>query len=891
MKTFSSLRSFLSALFQRSQINREMEAELRAHIQLRADDLERSGLPRVEAERLARIEFGGMERYKQDCQEAAGTQFLERLAQDARYSLRVLRKSPGFTMAAVFTLALGIGANAVVFAALNAVILHPMDLPRLDSLYSLHRVAGDSASQSYPDYIDLRDRNRSFEDLAAYNITQAGLDTGSDPSVIWLDEASGNFFDVVGVQPYLGRFFHAYDEHGSNSAPYIVLGCDFWQSHFQGDPKVVGRVVQLNKHPFTIIGVAPPGFRGTLMMFSPALFIPMVNHQQLAGVDILGDRGERGGIFMTMGHLKAEVSKAQAAADVNAIWADLVKNYPKEHAPATFELNRPSLYGNHLGRPVRAFLSALMVLAGLILLAACANLGSLFAARAADRSREIALRLALGANRARILRQLFVEATLISLCGGAIGLWGSVLLMRALRTWQPFPKFPMNVPIYPDGNVYLMALLLALLSGVLFGAVPVRQVLRTDPYEVVKAGSNNRLGRRFTVRDFLLAGQIAICAVLVTSSMVAVRGLVRSTHSNVGFDPRNVMLVDVDLSMAGYKPDMVPAMQKRMMDAMRTLPGVTTVGMVDWAALASGGANIQPIFTDDTADLRPANVAAHSVQLVISPDYFRAAGTVLLSGRSFTLHDDASAPRVAVINQQFARWMFGSTAKAVGSYYKLRDGARIQVVGVVEDGKFESLTENQQPAMFLPILQSPSNETWIVIRTIASDPGSDPQQLAAAVRAELRRLDSGLPSFIETWRQGMEISLFPARVAAASLGVLGIMGAMLSLTGIFGMAAYSVSKRLRELGIRVALGAQHKEVLQAALGRPLRLLAIGSSVGLLLGILASRVLAYIVFEATPRDPLVLAGVVLAMSLLGLLATWIPAQRALAVNPLILLREE
>jgi predicted permease len=889
MKLFASLRDFISKFLPRSSMNQEMEQELRAHILLRADDLEGHGVSRVEAERQARIEFGAMERYKEESHEAAGSQFFERLFQDVRYSVRVLRKSPGFTSAAVFTLALGIGANAVVFAALNAVILHPMDLPRLDSLYSLHRVDSDSAAQSYPDYVDLRDRNRSFEDLAAYNITQAGLDTGRDPEAVWLDEVSGNFFDVVDVQPYIGRFFHAADEHGSNSAPYMVLTHAFWHSHFQDDRHVVGRVVQVNKHPFTIIGVAPPGFRGTLMMFSPAFFVPLVNHQQLAGVDIINDRAERGGIFMTLGHLKDGVSTAQAAADVNAIWVDLAKSYPKEHAPTIFELNRPSLYGNHLGRPVRAFLSALMVLAGLILLAACANLGSLFAARAADRSREVALRLALGASRMRIIRQLFTEATLISLAGGAIGLWGSLLLMRALRTWQPFPKFPINVPIHPDANVYLMALFLALLSGLLFGAVPVRQVLRTDPYEIVKAGSSNRLGRRFTVRDLLLIGQIAICALLVTSSLVAVRGLVRSVHSNVGFDPQNVMIVDVDLTMAGYNADEAPGMQKRMTEAMQALPGVTAVGLVDWPPLASGGGNSAPIFSVEAADLRPANALAESEQFVISPDYFRATGTVLLSGRSFTLHDDKSALRVAVINQQFARKIFGSPAGAMGRYYKLRDGTRIQVVGIVEDGKYENLTENQQPAMFLPILQSPWNETWLMIRTDAA--GFDAQRLAAAVRGKLRNLDAGLPSFIETWRQGMELNLFPARVAAAALGVLGMMGAVLSITGIFGMAAYSVSKRMRELGIRMALGAQNREVLRAALARPFKLLLIGSAAGLILGILASGVLAHIVFEATPRDPLVLTGVVLAMALLGLLATWIPAQRALAVNPLILLREE
>ncbi len=299
-----------------------------------------------------------------------------------------------------------------------------------------------------------------------------------------------------------------------------------------------------------------------------------------------------------------------------------------------------------------------------------------------------------------------------------------------------------------------------------------------------------------------------------------------------------------------------------------------------------GGGNGALVFTGATTDLRPANAAATAYKFTISPEYFRAAGTALLAGRPFSWHDDENSPRVAVVNREFASKIFGSATNATGRYFKMRDGTRIQVVGIVEDGKYLSLTEDPQPAMFLPILQSPSNETWLVVRS-----NRDPQQLAPALKSTLRDLDRGLPSYISTWNKELGFALFPAQMATVSLGVLGVMGAMLSITGIFGMAAYSVSKRLRELGIRIALGAQRKEVLQAALGRAFKLLAFGSAAGLLLGILATRVLAFIVYQATPRDPLVLAGVVLAMLLLGLLATWIPAQRALSVDPLILLREE
>ena len=889
MKLLDSLRYRIAALFHRSQIDADMEDELRSHIQLRADDLERSGLGRAKAERRARIEFGGREKYKQECHEALGNNFIETLVQDVRFSLRVLRKSPGFTTAAVLTLALAIGANAVVFGVMNALILRPLNVPQAQSLYGIERGPDKAINHSYPDYLDLRDRNRSFESLAAYNVTSAGLDTGNNPSSAWILEVTGNYFDALKIQPYLGHFFHGSDEHGPNSAPYIVLSYAYWHSHFQDDRGVVGRVVQLNKHPFTILGVAPPEFKGTLSFIFPDFWVPIVNQEQVEGLNVLNERGNRN-ILMVLGHLKPGVTPAQAISDLNSIGTYLEKSYPKDDGHMTFSLARPGLAGDWLGGPLRAFVAGLMLLAGLILLAACANLGSLFAARAADRSREIALRLALGSSRRRILRQVFTEAVLISLIGGAVGLLGSVVLLHGLSAWRPLSAVPLYVSVKPDANVYVVALLLALASGFLFGAVPMRQILRTNPYQVVKSGSSGTIGgtagRRITVRDLLLVMQIAICAVLVTSSMVAVRGLVRSLHSNFGFEPRNAMLVDTNLIMAGYSGDQVAAMQKRMIDALETIPGVSSVGLVDRPQLYYG-ANSSNVFTDKTTDLTPSNVAAEAMMYRISPEYFDAARTAFLAGRTLTWHDDKNSPRVAIVNREFASRIFGSATNAVGGYFKRRDGTRIEVVGIVENGKYGSLTENPQPAMFLPIMQQPpSNETALVVRS-----DRDPQQVAAAIRSKLRDLDAGLPCFIQTWNQELDGAMLASRMATMSLGVMGVMGAMLAITGIFGMAAYSVSKRLRELGIRVALGAQRKEVLQTALGRAFKLLAFGSAAGLLLGILASRVLSFIVYQASPRDPLVLAGVVLAMLLLGLLATWIPAQRALSVDPLILLREE
>jgi predicted permease len=884
MKLLDSLRFRIATLFHRSKMNAEMEEELRSHIQHRADDLERSGLGRAEAERRASIEFGGVARYKEESREAAGGTFVESFLLDLRFAFRMLRKSPGFTIVAVATLAMAIGANAVVFGVLNALILRPLNVPQADSLYGTE-YGVDTGFQSYRNYVDLRDRNRSFDGLAAFTFAFVGLDTGENPSSATGYATSGNYFDVLGIQPHLGRFFHNSDEHGHNSAPYLVLSYAYWHSRFQDDPGVLGRVVRLDKHPFTIIGIAPPEFRGTVLFVSPDFFMPIVNQEQVNGENLLDMRGTTHGIFETFGHLKPGVTPAQAIADLEAVGAYLEKTYPKEFAQKRFSLPRAGL--SSFGRAMRAFIAGLMLLAGLILLAACANLGSLFAARAADRSREVALRLALGASRIRILRQLLTEAILISLVGGTVGLVGSIVLLQRMSMWQPFPGAPIHVPVSPDARIYAVAFALALASGFLFGIVPVRQVLHTDPYQIVKSGSSGRVGRRITVRDGLLAVQITICAVLVTSSMVALRGLARSLNGSYGFQTRNTMLINTNLAMAGYTGDEVPSMQKRMIDAMETIPGVERVGLVnEYPPLVYAAGSRVNAFKDETTDLRPSNVAAMPYRYDVSPEYFQAAGTAQLAGRDFTWHDDKNAPVISVVNRAFASNLFGSVTNAIGRYFTLQDGTRVQIVGVVEDGKYLSITEDQQPAIFLPSVQSPLSQSCIVVRS-----NRDPQQLAAAIRGKLRELDSGLPFDVRTWNNLLVVALFPSRVATVSLGVLGAMGAMLSVTGIFGMAAYSVSKRLKELGIRMALGAQRKEVLQAALARPFKLLAFGSAAGLLLGILATRVLAFIVYQATPRDPLVLAGVVLAMSLLGLLATWIPAQRALSIDPLILLREE
>jgi predicted permease len=877
----------MANLFRKSRVNREIEAELRAHVEMRAEENLAAGMPPEQARREALLRFGNPASTREQVANADAALGLENAAADLRYAWRQLKHSPGFALTAAMTLAVAIAANAIVFSVMDALVLRPLNLPDARSLYSIE-VSGqgeNSPVNSYPDYRDLRDRNRTFDGIALYNFDDVGFDTGGDPRRSYIYEASGNYFDVLRVHPYLGRFFSTADEHGKNSAPYIVLSYAFWHTRFHGDPGAIGRTAQVNRHVYTIVGVAPKDFRGSELVFAPDFWVPIVDQEQIEGVDGLEDRNNRG--LWLVGRLKPQVTVAQATADLESIAAYLRKTYPVFDDDVHFSLARPGLAGDLLGGPARAFALGLMALAGLILLAACANLGSLFAARAADRAREIALRVALGSTRRRIMRQLLAEALLISLAGGAAGISAGVFLLRALSAWQPLPQFPINVPVNPDATTYAVAVALALASGLLFGLAPLRQVFATAPWEVVKSGIRTTGRKRwFTMREVLLVVQIAACAVLMTSSLVALRGLDRSLHSNFGFEPNHALVLDTDLTMANYRGDRIPEMQRRMIDSAEALPGVTAAGVIDNLPLGLGW-SLTSVYREGTTDFRSTTEAAEPAQYSISPQYFAAAGTTLLAGRAFTWHDDANAPLVAVVNREFARKVFGGVNQAVGGHFIAgAKGKLVQVVGVVEDGKYVSLTEDPRPAFFRPLLQVPLSATQLVVRT-----AGDPATVAPVLDEAMKKLDDAMPFGLMTWERDLSTALFAARVATISLGVLGLLGAILAITGIFGMASYQVSKRLREMGIRMALGAGNRQVLRAALGSALRLLAVGSCAGMLLGLAATRVLAAIVYQASPRDPIVLAGTVAAMLFVGLLATWAPAQRALRVNPSMLMREE
>lgn len=879
-----SLVSRIANLFRRSRVDREIDDELRAHIEMRTEDNIRGGMPPEAARRDAVVRFGNRTVMRERANDAETEPVLAGIGRDLHYALRQLRHAPGFALTAILTLALGIGANVVVLSVLNALVLKPLDLPHAERLYEIVQKEQGNDQQSYPDYVDYRARDSTFADMVAYRMNDVGLSFHGSAEKRWSWDVSGNYFDMLGIRPALGRFFHASDEHGPNSAPYVVLSNAFWRSGFDADPAVIGSVVQLNKHPFTIIGVAPPSFHGLDVFVWPDFWTPVVNEEQTQGYDYLRNRGNH--TLWIVGLLKPGVTAQQAQDNLNAIAGALGKQYPGTDQGMRARLVKPGLMGDVLGDATRAFLFAVFVLAFLVLLAACANLASIFAARAADRSRELAIRLAIGSSRWHILRQLVTEAVVLSLTGGALGTLFATGLLRALTQWQPFEEYPVHVTVNADARVFAFALLLSLASGILFGLLPARQIWQTDAAQVMKGGASaSALLRRFTLRDVLLCVQIALCTLLVTASLVAARGMQRSLHAAIGFEPQGAMLATTSMRMAGYSDDAALPLQKRLAEEALATPGVIAAGTIDNTPLNGDGSSTA-YYRQGTTEFTPSHVATGAKYFSISPGYLKAAATRLIAGRDVSWQDTAKTSKVAVVNENFARRLFGSATAAVGQRFLRGPKDELEIAGVVEDGKYDSLTEDQRAAVFYPLAQSTDNDTTLVVRSQLPDADT-----AAAMQRIFKRIDPGLPFTINSWRNSLSLVLFPARVAAAALGVMGLLAAMLAITGTFGLAAYSVSKRMRELGLRVALGAQRTQLVRSALGRPLVLLTCGSMAGLALGVLVSRLLAQIVYQATPSDPLVLAGVASAMILIGLVATWVPARHALSIDPARLLREE
>ncbi|HET7345835.1 MAG TPA: ABC transporter permease, partial [Acidobacteriaceae bacterium] len=680
------------------------------------------------------------------------------LGNDLKIAARRLRHSPGFALTAVVTLTMAITANLVVFGVLNAAVLRPLNVPHPERLVMLVHKEHGYTNHSYPDYADLASRNKTLSAMAAYRITELGVSTHGAAQRSWSYEVSGNYFDMLGVHAELGRVLHASDEHGPNSAPYVVLSDAFWRSRFGADPGVIGTTVDLNKHPFTIIGVAAPEFHGTELFLWPDLFMPIVNEEQVDGYNFLDKRYNHS--LFVVGALQPGLTRQQATDDLNRVAAQMQKVNPVLDDGFGIRLVDPGMFGDELGPAARQFLAGLLFLALLVLAAACVNLASIFAARAADRERELAVRIAIGSSRWRVLRQVLAEAVVLSAIGGVAGAVVAGWLLRILSVWHPIPQYPIHVTVVADARVYGLAVLLAAASGVLPALLTARQIWKTDAMQAMK-GTSQPVIRRLSVRDVLLGVQVALCALLVTCALVGVRGMQRSLNASLGFQPRDVTLASMQMKMAGYTDKSAFPVQKHMIEQAQQIPGVTAVGTIDEVPLNAGGSST-PVFRAGTTDFRGSNSVAVAKYYNISPGYLTAAQTRLLAGRDFTWSDDENHPKVAIINQRLAHLLFGN-APAVGRHFTMPGPTDHEVIGVVEDGKYDSMTEEPKPAMFWPLGQYPENDVTLVVRS-----NRTATEMAGALSTMLTGIDPTLPVNVESWPHALDLALFPSRVATVA---------------------------------------------------------------------------------------------------------------------------
>jgi predicted permease len=866
-----------------NRMETELKRELAHHLHELTAEYERRGHSHQEAMRMARREFGGSEQVKEQCRDERRWAWMAGIRQDLSFALRQMRRSPGFAVTAVLILALGIAANVIVFGVLQAMVLRTVDVPRGDRVMTMGLTKLTYPVLAWPEVRDVRDANSVFSAVGAYNINNFGLEANGLTRPVWGCEVSGQYFEVVGIKPFLGRLLERADDDHPGASEAAVLSWPAWKSYFDGDPNVLGKKVRINKHPYTIVGVTPESFYGTEKFIQPSIFVPMANEAMLEGVNWLDQRHDKS--IYSIVRMKDGVTLPQVQAELNAIAAHIRQQYPAEEDGLGFKLVRPGLMGDFLGAPARAFLAAVMVLAGILLLAACVNLGSLFAARTADRTREIAIRLAIGSSRWRILRQVLVEAILISILGGACACGLAWIALTGLATWHPPTDYPMRFSVLPQPSLIFIALLISVLAGILFGVMPLRQIFKTDPNEAIKSGGIQRFaGRRWALRDCLLAAQIALCCVTVTAAFVSLRGLGKALSMDLGIQPQNAVVTRFELSQAGYSSESADHFQRQLREKVSQFPGVEAAGYVNRTPLDFP--DTSSIFSQQTTDLRPANKAFTTYIFHASPGYFAAAGTPLLAGRDVSFTDTAKTPPVAVVNREFARRLFHSE-DAVGRYFKNRFGLSFQIVGIVADGKYLVLSEDPQPAVFYPISRDADTAISFIVRSRGNT-----ADMAATIRKVIRDLDFTIPIRESgPWKSQLGLNFFPSQVATVALGLFGAFGLLLSISGTFGLASYTVSKRLRELSIRVALGAEAKQILSAALGRLLILLVTGSVIGIVLGAAASRLLSAIVYQASAQDPFVLASVASTMVLTGSLAVAGPVRRALHIDPARLLREQ
>jgi predicted permease len=874
MRWLAKFRSTVRWLLRRGRAETELDDELRYHYERETENNVRAGMPLQEAKLAAQRLIGPVSLYKEECRDARGAGWFENFIRDLRYAARMSRRTPLFTAIAIGTLALGIGANSTIFTFVESILLRPLPVPDAQRLVSLNW--GGMVNISYPNYLDFRDRNTAFSNLAAcrYNAVNVSV-RARENFRVWGYEVTGNYFGMLGVKPLLGRFFGPADDDKPGAHPVVVIGHAFWRGRFAADPNVIGKAVKINGFPFTIIGVAPPSFQGTEVIVTSDYWVPMSMELQIEpGNDWLRSRGSQQ--VWVLGRLKPEVSSPQAEANLDRIAGQLARIYPDDlDHKAKFHLSRPGLIGQALRGPITGYGVVLMAVAGIALLLACANLAGMLLARASDRHREFSIRLAVGASRLQLLRQLLTESILLAISGGLLGLAIAFGACQLFSSWQPGFDLPIATALRPNSRVLWFTLAVALSTVFLFGLTPALHAIRSL--------SVARRVHRWSLRDILVVGQIALSLILVVSSVLVVQSLRHALTLNLGFEPTGAVSVSFDPKPQGYTEQRLRRLDADLLHNAAKSPGLESVGLISNLPLRMGENN-SVISRADRPLPKPGERRA-AVVYNISPGYLRAAGTKLLMGRDVNDYDREGAPRVAIVNEALVHVLFGEE-NPLGKRIRMGSG-QLQITGVVETGKYEFLGEDPHPAVFLPIAQSELGWTTLVARTPL------PAEAATALlRKAVLDLDPELTLFnTGSLKDQLALPLFPARFAAIVLGVFGLLAMTLAATGLFALMSYAVSRRTREIGIRMALGARPAQVLSTVLKRTLVLCAAGISIGTIATLAAGRMLTAILYGVSPRDPATYAAAILLMAAVALVASWNPAARAIHIDPARTLREQ
>jgi putative ABC transport system permease protein len=886
MRWKQELSFIIRRLVHRRRAERELDEEIRAHLEMETERNVADGMSPEDARRAARRSFGSVALSKEDSRAMWGFWSLEILWQDLRYGVRMLLKNPGFTTIAVSTLSLGIGANTAIFTLLDKVLIRTLPVERPDQLVTFVEDAGGApAIFSYPLYAELRDRTDVLSGVIAYEQRPFSMSDGNATERVIGQIVSGNYFAALGVRPALGRFFLPEEDRTPNTHPVIVISHGLWRRSFGADPAVIGKTLSLNAYRYTVVGVAPSEFTGTTRGTASDVYVPIMMQARVGARrdDMLNNRNA--GWLQLIGRLRPNVTRQQAQAALSTPVDDAARTFSGKNTDNIGDPTKVFLTDGSRGHTDRVKdlstpLKLLMGVVGFVLAVACANVANLLLARASKRRKEIAVRLAIGAGRWRIVRQLLTESAILAGLGGGAGLlvayWFTSLLLR-------FQQQTNYVPRALDGSLDERALGftlgLSLMTGIVFGLAPALVASKPDFVMALKEETPGlaHVARRLSLRNLLVVAQVTLSLVVLIGAGLCVKSLRALQAIDPGFEPAKVVTASFDLGQNGYDEARGRQFISQLSERVAALPGVEAVSFARIVAF-SDIPWVGPLIIEGSRP-QPVNTNA------ISPNYFRTLGASLAQGREFTAQDTADAPPVVIVNEAAAR-RYWPGQEVVGKRI-IRGRQFAEVVGVVRNSKEKGLTADPRPALYLPLLQNYSPELTLHVRTATPS-----QTLLAAVRREAQLLDPTLPVYnLQTLAQQKDGALYTERLAAALLTLFGLLALSLAAVGIYGVLSYAVTERTREMGVRLALGARPRDLIKLVVRQGVTLTLTGLFIGVGASFALTRLIAKLLYGVSATDPLTFVVTPLLLAGVALLACWLPARRATRVDPLVALRYE